>query len=593
MSNLERQTLQIVEIDLDACSLTYGQGSCPGAEAAGLECFNTFSTCDNADTRAVFDKTTKTYRFSKNQKTGIFGQVVFPALQSVSTSAARISLGQTQQNSADALGSLGKRSRVTIKLKDFATSDRFEDPYVDGRSYDPVERGTFFGKLRARNPYYYGRALRVRNGYVGDAISAMPVRNYIITSWVGPDSSGNVTITAQDPLKLADEEFSLCPAPSNGRLGLDISDTYTGNVAFSAAGAGDDYTSTGRICIGNEVMTYSITDSDTINILSRGADGTEAASHSAGDTVQECFRVENAKAYTVAEYLMTMFADLNPDYITSEEWEAEIDRWFPSLLLTRTVPKPMSVASLLSEIANFGIVFWWDEVDQKIRVKANRPAAFSETFAELTDESDILEKTAKREDLEEQRISRALVWHGYIDPTQDMKSGDNYSRPLPAAIDVSAEGPNEYDQSRLIQVFLPWLGPEGNLVLAETIAVRLVNRYRNTPQRLTFHLDIKDRDQATLADLVKVTSRTLQDEFGSGLATEMQITSVEEIDPGMTLRIVAETYQFTGRFGFITENSQADYGASTAADREKLVFIGDETAPNDPLGDGSSFYVMF
>jgi hypothetical protein len=42
---------------------------------------------------------------------------------------------------------------VSVTLQDFAHHDRGVDPYTDNRAYTPAEQGTFFGKLRARNPY--------------------------------------------------------------------------------------------------------------------------------------------------------------------------------------------------------------------------------------------------------------------------------------------------------------------------------------------------------------------------------------------------------------------------------------------------------
>lgn len=582
MTNLGRTPLQIVEIDVDQCTLTYGVAPCTASGSAGEECFNTFFTCQD---QANFDKGTLTLQFSKNQRTGIFGSIVFPALQSVSTNPTRITLGKSD----DTLGSLGKRARVTVNLKDFRWTDQKTDPYVSTRTYDPATQGTFFGKLRARFPYYYGRALRVRNGYVGDAISAMPTRHYIITEWVGPDSSGNVQITAQDPLKLADDEFAQCPRPSTGRLAEDISDSFTGDVDFSATGAGAAYATSGKIAIGSEIMSFTRS-GDTLTIVQRGTDGTDASSHSAGDTVQECYSVTSATVADVVEDLLGTFADIDASFLPKTDWETELDIWLSSLRLTRTIAKPTPVRKLLGEIADFGIVFWWDEVDQEIKLKANRPPGYDETFTELTDASAILEMTARREDLDDQRLSRVLVWHGYISATDNMDDGDNYKR-LPIQIDTDAEGPNEYDQIRELQIFLPWLGESGDDAIAATVGFRMLDRYRDTPQRLTFHVDVKDRDNTEVAALVKVTSNTLQDVFGASLATEMQVTSVEETDPGHMLRVVAETYQFSGRYGFITENTRGDYDAATDDEKTKGTYIVDETTLLFP--DGTGPYLIF
>lgn len=597
-----RQPLQIVEIDIEFCDLTFSVGLCPAASDPGNECYNTYKTCPTAATKAAFaaNNSTLTLRFSKNQQTGFKDQIIFPALQGVSTNPTRIALGTAQRESSDRLGSLGKRARVSVSLKDFAWTDQIVDPYVSGRSYNPIEQGTFFGKLRARYPYYYGRALRVRNGYVGDTIATMPTRHYIITEWVGPDSNGNVSITAQDPLKLADAEFALCPAPSEGRLELDLDASTTGTINFSAAGAGDDYAASGKIAIGGEIMAYSAKTSDTITISARGQDGTTAASHSAGDTIQQCYVKTSAPPDDVIKDLLQNFAGIDAAFLPEADWYSEINTWLPSMRFTRVIAEPTPVVDLLSQIADFGIVFWWSETAQEIRLKVNRPVGLTETFANLTDASNIIEKSAVIENLDDQRISRAIVWHGYRDATASMTSGDNYNRPLPVAIDASAESASEYNQKRITRIYLPWLGPNGNDVIATTVGIRLVNRYRDTPQRLTFYADIKDRDDAGIADLVRVTNRTLQDATGASLATEMQVTSVEEIKPGARLKVVAETYQFSGRYAFLADEADVgvdytDYSDATEAERAQYVFLADENnLTSDPFGTGvDEPYLLF
>jgi hypothetical protein len=583
MTSLAREPLQIVEIDVDQCTLTYGTGDCTASGVAGTECFNTYFTCQD---KGNFDKGTQTLKFSKNQRTGIKSEIIFPALQSVSTNPTRIALGKTDET----LGSLGKRARVKVSFKDFSWSDSIVDPYVATRSYDPSLQGTFFGKLRARFPYYYGRALRVRNGYVGDDIASMPTRHYIITEWRGPDSSGTIQITAQDPLKLADAEFAQCPKPSIGRLGANISTGFTGEVEFSAAGAGTVYDATGKIAIGSEIIAYSSKTADTITISERATDGTEASSHSSGDTVQQCYVAQDAPIYTVIEELLSTYAAIPSAFLPVADWEDELNEWFPSIRLNRVVAKPTAVKTLLSQIADFGIVFWWDEVGQEIKVRANRPPGYNETVADITDDSNILEKTAVREDLDDQRLSRVLVWHGYVSAAETMTNGDNYKQ-LPLRIDVSAEGANEYDQIRELQIYLPWLGPNGDDTIAQAVGARMVDRYRDTPQRLTFFVDIKDRNATEVASLVKVTSNTLQDTFGVSAPTEMRVTQVEEVNPGTRLKLVAETYQFAGRYGFITENGRGDYGTATEAEKATGTYIVDESTLLFP--DGTGPYLIF
>lgn len=581
MSNLAREPLQIVEIDMDFCALTFGIAPCTASGAAGSECYGTFKTCQDT---ANYDKSSLTLRFSKNQKTGIKGQIVFPALQSVSTNATEISLGSVD----DRLGSLGKRARVNVNLKDFAWSDQKVDPYVSTRTYTPMEQGTFFGKMRARSPYYYGRALRVKNGYVGDSLASMPTRHYIITEWQGPDAAGNVQITAQDPLKLADADLAQCPTPSNGKLESDIS---TGLESFDLlpASVGDEYDASGYATIGSEVVQFTRS-GDTITLTERGVDGTDAESHSEDDTFQQAYRVEDAKIYDVARVLLRDYAGVDTDFIPYGDWQDEIDEWLASARLTRTVTKPTAVKTLLSQIADLGIIFWWDEIGQEIKLRANRPVGLAETVTSLSDAVTVIEGTLQSEDLHKQRISQCWFYHGVISATGNDTDPENYKR-LYVAVDQDAQGANEYDQTRIKQIFMPWLGRSGVTATAVAVTHRMVNRYRDTPQQVTFTADIKDKDELEVAALIEMTTRVVQDETGASNATQMQVTKSEEVQPGHRIEITAQTYQFRGRYGFITENARNDYASSSASEQANGTYIVDEGTL--VFGDGSGPYVMF
>lgn len=579
---MTRQPLQIVEIDVDQCTLTYGTSPCTASGASGSECFNMFKHCQD---KTNFDKGTLTLRFSKNQKTGIFGQVVFPALQSVSTNPTRIALGAVDEK----LGSLGKRARVNIALKDFTWSDQIVDPYVGTRSYDPLTQGTFFGKLRSRFPYYYGRALRVKNGYLGDDIATMPTQHYIITEWHGPDANGNVRLTAQDPLKLADDEFAQWPVASKGKLKTNISDSYTGTVNLTPVGIGSEYGTEGRVAIGSEIMAFTRS-GDVLTITARGLDGTGAASHDALDAVQECARFENGTIEDVVRILLRDGAGIPTGFLPYADWQTELQTWLSTVTLTQTIAKPRPVRELLAYIANIGIIFWWDERDQEIKIKANRPPGLGETPLELSDDTTFLEKTISVEDLESQRYSQVWYFHGLLDATGSFTNGDNYRR-VAIATDLEAEGEDEYDQSRILKIYQPWFGQSGDDQFANIAAIRLLNRYRDTPKRFTFHADAKDVSSLTPTALANVTTRIIQDEFGAASPEHMQVISVEEVQPGVKVEVMADTFQFAGRFGFIMENTATtDYDLATDQEKAEGFYLSDGT---NNFADGTPPYELF
>ena len=82
--------------------------------------------------------------------------VTIPCLRSISITPAEITAGK----------GLGLRAACSITMQDFPHSDIRIDPYVSERTYIPINRGTYFGKLKARNPFYNGRIMRVYSGYL-------------------------------------------------------------------------------------------------------------------------------------------------------------------------------------------------------------------------------------------------------------------------------------------------------------------------------------------------------------------------------------------------------------------------------------------
>lgn len=594
MTNLKRELIQIVEIDIERCSLTYASAPCTAVlGTTGVrKCYNCFANCQDTDN---FTTSTETLRFAMNNDGLPRDERIYPALSApVTTNPSMINLGGV----SDKTGPLGKRARVTVRLQDFQNSDiwfdRYQSERVDGTAqtdeggYDPGKRGTFFAKLRRRFPYYVGRSLRVLEGEVGQALSAMRTRNYVISEWKGPDAAGNVTIVAKDLLDLADNKKALAPETSTGKIADDVAESDLAVFDLEPAGVGADYPASGRASIGSEVVTFTRS-VDTITLTARALDGTTDAAHNSGDLFQEAFRVEGVAIADAVYDLLVNYAGIDASFITLADWQLEGERWLAGFDLTATITKPTGVTSLIGEISQLGVMFWWDDINQKILMRANRPLEVGETAPSLSDSSTFIEKTIQNEDLHEERLSRVLLWHGQLDASKSATDGNNFRR-VSVAIDSEAESADEYNQVQTKETFNRWLG-DGSDSIADAVAGRLRNRYRDTPQQITFTYDVKDDANVTLGSPVEITSRVLTDDTGNALATQMQITSVEETIPGNRLRATAQSYQFAQRYGFITENSRSDYAASTDDEKTKGTYIVDEGTL--VFGDGTGPYLMF
>ena len=201
-----KEHINIVELDLDYCSLTSGVGACTATETGDNKCYNTFGSCNDLPN---YTKTTKTYRFCEDRSPHPIGLDAIPSLDSVNISPTKI----------DLKGGLGVRASVSLTFRDHPSSDIDIDKYVNDRTFIALERGSFWTKLRARNSNYQFRELRVLSGYLVNGVfdaANFTTRYYIIDKL--DVSGGKASITAKDPLKLASNNKAQAPRPSTGLL---------------------------------------------------------------------------------------------------------------------------------------------------------------------------------------------------------------------------------------------------------------------------------------------------------------------------------------------------------------------------------------
>lgn len=589
--SLGRKPVQIVEIDLPQCVRTYGTAPCTAVlGTTGVrKCYNTIKTCQDVPN---FLSAPLTLRFGKNQSGLRQDTNIYPALASVSTRGGRVNLSGIDPKRSP----LGQRARITVTLQDFTDNEAFIDKYQaqrvsgaaqsDGVGYSPQARGTFFAKIKSRWPYYLGRSLRVLEGYEGDMLAAMRTRNYVITEWDGPNAAGVVTITAKDVIDLADDNKAQAPKASRGKLDADISAAAT-SFTITPAGTGAEYAASGYIAVGREVMGFTRS-GDTFTVT-RGQFDTEAATHSALDVVQQCLRYDKQAADVIIADLLKTYAGVSASFIDATAWDAEAERWLGGTTFTALITKPEGVATLIGELCQHGVMVWWDEVAQEIRLKLNRPLDLDETFIPLSDSDNIIEGTAEIEDAVDERASQVHFWHGMIDPTGSATDGANFKK-LVIGSDLTLEGDDFYGENRIKVIYSRWFGINGDDANASVIVDRLIARYKYTPVTFSCDLDVKDLAGVDLTGLVAVTTQLMPDVTGALTAQQMQVLYREETQPGSRFRVEAQTFPQSARFGFIMADSANAYGSATAAEKARGCYIVDATLK---FGDATGPYVIF
>lgn len=572
MANLE--PVQIVEIDIDYCTLSYGTGACDAVlGTTGVrKCYNTFATCQST---ANFDKGTKTLKFITPTASAPKGGVYFPALKSVSAFSSSVNISGTTPR----LGALGKRGKVTVKLADFAYHDRFLDKYqaervsgtaqTDEGGYDPAERGSFFTKLKSRFPFYAGRPLRVIDGYVdGGVLTVLQTRHFIMTEVDGPDGNGNVTFEAKDVLTLAEKKSAVAPKASRGELELDIE---TGLVSFDLLpeSIGSNYPTAGFAVIGSEVVSYTRS-SDTITLTGRGLYRTQEEGHSQGDTFQEAIVYDNLLISEVLNDLLSNYTDIPSSYLPVADWQEEAERWASTLLLNTVITEPTAVAELIGELAVLGASIWWDDVGQEIKMKLTKPLDIDEVPFPITDDAHI--KRVSQEDRDEDRLTQIHFYSVQADPTEGPKDKSNYDR-IRVTVDTVAEQENSYNDVRIREIFCRWLNL-GRDASVRIRSLRLLTRFSSAPKVIKLTLDIKDIDIG-LTNVLEVSSRVITDDTGKPVPTLFEVIQRTETVAGHELEIVAQEYLYLGKYGYIMENVANGYDTATTEEKEDGCYIAD------------------
>ena len=529
----------------------------------GSECYQTRATCQD---RANYAVTTQTYRFSEPMGNLPIGEPMFPVMQGKpASSPTRIT---------EDFG-LGHRASVSVKLQDFTHHDRGIDPYVATRTYDPSAQGTFFGRLRARNPYYQGRTMRILSGYITIPFdwANFETREYIIEEIRGPSIDGSVEIIGKDILKLADNDRAKCPAASGGELYSDLN-----IVGTDMSVIGGSYDSSGWVRIGEEIIQYTgKTGAGTSSspwvltglVRTDLTWGSEASDHSEGDSVQQCKAWQAVNARDIIDELLVSYAGVSSGYIDSTQWDDEEARWLSGYNLTTILSEPEGVADLIAEIQEqCRVRIWWDDLNQTIPLKAIvPPAGNAQTI--IDDDSNIIMASLKVKDVSKDRVSQVHFYYDVDNYTKD--TAGNYKR-LYIQADTDAEAATQYGDSRIHEIKSRWF-PHTLQGAATQTASRILSSRRNVPREISFSLDAKDAADHATGDIREIDARLIQGADGASVPTRILILEKKESHPGHSTDYIGLTGISTGPFGFIGPGGLANYTAASAADQLQYGFI--------------------
>ena len=527
-----REPLQVVELILDSCANTYGVSPCTAGLAGDEKCFNTFSTCQD---QANYNLTTKTYRFVDQAVKTPYGLDALPVIETIDFAATSIEPG----------GGLGKRASVKVRLRDFPTNDRGWDPYVDDRTYVPASRGTFFGKLKARNPFYRGRKLKLREGYApasgSFSFDHYQDRTYLVEAIEGPDARGFVTIRAADILKRTEALRSLCPKPSNATLSrahnastatLTLQSSAEAAAIFNADDNVDKY-----LTVNDEIVKLGAQSGATLTGCLRGQGGTTAQAHGDGDKVQACKAFTDTVLTTIYQTLLTQYADVASSFIPFSDWRQE-SAALDAFQLTTIIPKPTSVRDLLKELNEQCLVnVWWDELTETVPLKLETP--WTANVTSLDDDRHFLAGTFGVRDRHDLRVDEVTFYYGMRNYLEDLDV-DNMALVYQERVDA-LQGSNAFDERKQQVIFSRWFDATNANQVQVTVGRKLA-RFKDTPEEVRFELDAKDVSSVQVGSVVGATTRLLQEADGSQRQLRIQVLEAKPLAPGTSYRYRALRY---------------------------------------------------
>ncbi len=433
------QPWQWVEFEVERCGLTYGLSPCAAQLLSGVvedKCFNSWATCQDRDN---FDSSEFWIRFCEpverlpmNFPFATDGLRFFlPFLARVSHDPVRLDPGK----------SLGVRAALTFTLQDAPHHDIGIDKYVDDRSYDPMQQGLMIAKLRARFPHFIGRRVRWYQGYLTDnpTLEDFQMREFILETFAGPNSRGQFTVSARDPLKLTSEDRAQAPRRSTGVLAFDIADTGDpGTVEVSTTDTTQYPGAGGYIFINGEGFTYSVasvTGDETVTLYGVTRELptgylTDQQSHSAGDRVQLGLYLDGRFVDVLRELLIDYAPNFRAEWIPFPEWEADHDTWLGTSSIRRLIAEPEGVDKIIDEMIEQTMTWgvWWDEYARVVRYRSLHPADIGDVIPELNDDQHLLAGSVNVEAEPKRHINEIQILYGQIDPTGRRDARENYAR---------------------------------------------------------------------------------------------------------------------------------------------------------------------
>lgn len=554
MATFAARPVEIVEIIQPTCSRVFGSSPCL---ATGDACWNTDATCQFRAALALSE--TVSLRFvhdalydwqdnninllteNNNTLTTEGGDtflidVIYqpsldiPALLGYSTAPTVLNVASGSKNKSP----LGYRAVCQVNIKDFPWNDVLTDPYVASRSYRPEQQGSFWSKWLVRNPFHVGYTLNIYEGLLGQPLSAMTKREYVIEK-IDRGKDG-VSITAKDVLRKITDTSITAPYLSKGELAAAVTNSQT---SITVAGALiSEYEAAGFLRLNSELIQYtSVYTTTGGNLfffgLTRGVAGTTAAAHSQYDRVQRVIYYNARPFHEILYDLFVNWGGIPPRYIDFADWAAEKSTYRTDFNFTAYIAEPTSIDELAGEVCLQAVTnVWWDERVQKIIMRAMRPEPSPYL---LTDDDAIVAGSFSIAEKPEERASQTHVYYLQRTPVQSVTEKTNYTR-VAVYIDVNKQ--IQYGgEPQIRELFCRFIGTQA---IANNLAQTYLTRFSDVRREVTFEISAKDAESIWTGSVISIRHFLDVDFTGASRIGEWLVTSAEVARNGLSYRFTAE-----------------------------------------------------
>ena len=554
MATFAARPIEIVEIIQPLCSRVFGVDPCL---ATGDACWNTDATCkyrsalDLSRTVSLRFVSDDVYEWQDNNinllaengntlttEAGdaflidLYYQPALdiPALAGYNTAPTVLNVASGSKDKSP----LGYRAVCQVKIKDFPWNDIITDPYLSTRSYNPETQGSFWTKWLARNPFHVGYTLNIYEGLIGQRLSEMTKREYVIEK-IDRGKDG-VAIVAKDILRKITDTNITAPYLSKGELSAAITNSQT-NLTVAGALI-TEYEAAGYLRINSEIVSYTQVYETTggnlyFSGLTRAVAGTTAAAHSQNDRVQRVIYY-NLRPYNEILYdLFVTWGGIPASYIDTAAWATEKTTYRPDYNFTAYIAEPTKIDELAGEVCLQAIAnVWWDERVQQIIMKAVKPEASPYL---LTDDDAIVAGSLTIKEKPEERASQSHVYYLQRTPVQSVTEKTNYTR-VSVYIDVDKQ--IQYGgEPQIRELFCRFIPTQA---IANSLSQNYLNRFSDVRREITFDVSAKDAETIWTGSVVSVRHYLDVDFTGAARTGEWLITSAEVSRNGLTYRFTAE-----------------------------------------------------